>query len=86
MNRYQLIPQYDNRKSFYGKATVVVEGGTKTLTSYTTEVARIADGIFKLIADEYAYSLTTMRHVREFMKQEGVEVLEKKKLLEKYLY
>lgn len=39
MRVYELIP-IDNRKSFYGKAKVVEEGGTRTLYSYNTPVVR----------------------------------------------
>lgn len=73
----------DGRKSFYGKARVIEENGTKTLYSYETAVCRInADGKFeRLWYDEVedsrgrvrrGYSATTMRHINSFCKTYGI--------------
>lgn len=69
---YELSPVYDSRKSFYGKArVVVVSDGEKILISYTTPVCRAKDG--KLERIWYGSSATTSRHIREFCRQMGLE-------------
>lgn len=68
---YELTPQYESRESFHGKALVEDDGkGTKTLLSYTTPVARFADGKLTLL-EKWSSSATTKRHVAEFAKQVG---------------
>ena len=75
--QYDLKPQYDHRKSFYGKAWVDDKGnGTKVLYSYHTPVVRIEDGKVTLLRKGYlgwASSPTTLRHVKDFLKQNGFE-------------
>ena len=67
----ELTPQHETRKSFYGKALVEDDGkGTKTLLSYSTPVARFANGKLTLL-DKWSSSATTRRHVAEFAKQVG---------------
>lgn len=77
---YDLSPRYDSRNSFYGKARVEEkDDGTKILYSYGSKVAMIKDGkaILGLGKDHgyeyllWAYSPTTLRHVKEFLKQNG---------------
>lgn len=77
---YDLSPRYDSRNSFYGKASVEEkDDGTKILYSYGSKVAMIKDGkailgLGKNRGYEYllwAYSPTTLRHVKEFLKQNG---------------
>lgn len=77
---YELYPRYDSRQSFYGKAFVdEKEDGTKVLYSYGSKVAMIKDGEVTLGLGNsrgYNYSLwnyspTTLRHVKEFLKQDG---------------
>lgn len=77
---YDLFPRYDSRNSFYGKARVEEkDDGTKILYSYGSKVAMIKDGkaILGLGKDHgyeyllWAYSPTTLRHVKEFLKQNG---------------
>ena len=66
---YELTAQYDARASFYGKAHVIDYGnGTLELQSYDTIVARIENG--KVTKNEIGnYSVTTNRHIREFIRQ-----------------
>lgn len=75
---YDLMPLYTNQKSFYGKARVyAVEDGRDnyyTLHSYGTAVVSVYVGpddipYMKRLWD--SYSSTTMRHVNEFLIQEG---------------
>ena len=70
--RTNLEPRFDSRKSFYGKAQVDDEGGSKTLYSYNTPVARVTDGKLELLP-KWNFSQTTRRHVADFATQMGVE-------------
>ena len=76
---YELSARYDSRKSFYGKALVEVEdveihGNTytnKTLISYGHEVVRIIGSENKIrLTTSWNARDTTLRHVKEFLKQE----------------
>lgn len=61
-----LDTRYDARKSFYGKARVEQEPGELRLISYSTHVASIVDGQAYVYG---TYSVTTLRHIKEFLKQ-----------------
>ena len=65
MRKYYLAP-VDNRKSFYGKAYVIVsDNGTETLYSYDTEICkRSIDGTITRIWP--GWSATTGRHIKAF--------------------
>lgn len=65
MKMYELIPT-NGRKSFYGKARVMVEdNGTKTLYSYDTAIIkRIPGG--ELVRLWAGWSATTGRHIAAF--------------------
>lgn len=65
MRIYELIPT-DERKSFYGKAKVIIDGsGDETLISYTTPVLKkTASG--ELIRLWAGWSATTGRHIAAF--------------------
>ena len=77
---------YDNRKSFYGKAITErilgEEGETLrfVLKSYGMEVCKIEDGEFKKIANYY--SQTTLRHINEFRQQCGLDKITKNEWLD----
>ena len=83
MHVYELNPLFDYRKSFYGKA--VVESNPKTgdltLRSYSTKVAVIKAGKLEVFG---TYSVTTLRHIKEFMRQNGYPPLSKKEIEETY--
>lgn len=69
---FELVPHYENRKSYYGKAVVETcsgEGGFY-LYSYGTEAAFVSS-VEREITLTWAwdYSATTLRHVREFLAQ-----------------
>lgn len=75
---YELKPFYTNQKSFYGKAKVTVsyngDGMGLVLESYDTQVVivKIEKGGMPYIMRLWGgYSATTMRHVNEFLMQEG---------------
>ena len=65
MKEYELIP-VDGRKSFYGKAAVLVyANGTEVLKSYGTKVVkRNPDGTLVRMWD--GWSATTGRHIKAF--------------------
>lgn len=78
---YELQPQFDGRKSFYGKANVYKKGNKLVLISYTTIVAEIdlnADENQPKVKINGWYSMTTARHINEFLKQYGFNSLSKK--------
>lgn len=65
MRKYELIPT-DGRKSFYGKAVVIVEdNGTETLYSYGTPIIKwlVSGELVKLWS---GWSATTGRHIQAF--------------------
>ena len=67
---YDMLPQHDARQSFYGKARVDDNDTEKTLYSYNTPVAKIVGGRVELLP-KWDYSQTTLRHIKEFLKQNG---------------
>ena len=80
---YELHPQYDSRKSFYGKARV--DTGDKDdknkLFSYDTLVAEIKDGKPVVYG---AFSATTLRHIKDWLKQNGFKAENKAQILRDY--
>lgn len=87
MQVYELTPMYDNRASFYGKAHVIEQYSDDgkvviTLRSYSTDVARInEDGSAKVYG---TYSQTTLRHIKEFLKQNGFKAENSKQIMADY--
>lgn len=71
MNIYELIPT-NGRKSFYGKAKVIIEGNTKKLLSYTTIVAEYNEDSkeFKQLIDKP--TSTTNTHLKTFKSSLGL--------------
>lgn len=73
----ELITIFDNAKSFYKKAyTITIEtnehGTIKLLYSYNTLVCAICNYKYILntdIQEKLLYSQTTLRHIKEFLKQ-----------------
>ena len=80
---YDLNPQFDSRQSFYGKAKV--DTGDKNdknrLYSYNTLVAEIKDG--KPIVYG-TYSQTTLRHIKDWLKQNGFKADNAKQIIADY--
>ena len=74
----ELKARYDNAKSFYGKAKVIVAEDGVYLKSYSTIVCSIdKNGSFRRHwrgdkEHPNGYSSTTMRHINEFMRQYGI--------------
>ena len=63
----ELTTQFASQNSFYGKALVKHDEGYISLFSYGTAVAVISPKRKLTITGDY--SNTTMRHLREFVKQ-----------------
>ena len=72
---------FDTRKSFYGKAIVRVDDNRLILKSYDTDVAYIENGVAVVNGE---YSTTTMRHIKEFLKQNGFKAETTKQVLNAY--
>lgn len=83
---FDLMPQYDRRKSFYGKAKVYKDDkGHLLLQSYSTIVAEITDSIASedgkpSVKVNGWYSQTTARHINDFLYQYGFETMSKKEM------
>ena len=84
----KLDPKFDHRKSFYGKARVLEkDDGTKVLYSYGTPVVRIRNGEATLLTKGYlgwSSSPTTLRHVKDFLQQNGFKAGSYKDLAKMY--
>lgn len=84
----KLNPKFDHRKSFYGKARVLEkDDGTKVLYSYGTPVVRIRNGEATLLTKGYlgwSSSPTTLRHVKDFLQQNGFKAGSYKDLAKMY--
>lgn len=78
---YNLDTRYDSRASFYGKAKVTELYGAKRLYSYDTHVATIDLGMATVFG---TYSATTLRHIKEFLKQNGFKADNAKQIMEDY--
>ncbi len=81
---YELYPQYDKRQSFYHKAYVVIENGIRMLYSYGTLVAKIYEGQAVVLNDAFC-SITTFRHVKEFLKQNSFTAENRKQVARDYM-
>ena len=90
-NKEYLVPIYDTRKSFYNKAYITRVGNMVRLYSYNTIVLEIGQGYYKLnksIDDKLLYSNTTLRHIKECLKQyyyNNNKILTKKDIIKESL-
>lgn len=82
--RSQLAPFHDSRKSFYGKATVEHEGDSDVLYSYNTRVAEVNNST-RTAKVHGTYSPTTLRHIKEFLKQHGYRADSKSQIEKDYM-
>lgn len=80
---YKLDARYDSRKSFYGKAQVIEDNYSKTLYSYNTPVCEIGKR-GAIVFDFYPLSPTTLRHIKEFLLQNGYKAESKAQILKDY--
>jgi len=79
-----LNPQFDSRKSFYKKARVKTEDNKIILISYNTEVIIIENNKPFLNPNYTNISNTTLRHIKEFLKQNGFKADSKSQILADY--
>ena len=70
---YHLSPRFDRAQSFYGKATIDDNDGEIILTSYQTPILKIKDGEITWLCKKEHLTQTTMRHIRDFLKQMDYE-------------
>jgi len=78
---YNLTNRYDSKKSFYGKAKIENSNGKQSLYSYGTKVAEIENGKPKVYG---TYSNTTLRHIKEFLLQNGFKAENSKQIMKDY--
>ena len=68
MKIFELLPLNSTRKSFYGKAKILMlDDGTIQLQSYNTIVGEIKNNIYYQLWE--GKSQTTTRHIKEFKNQ-----------------
>lgn len=80
----ELCPCYDSAQSFYGKAKVIEIENDVFLMSYDTIVAFFnRDTKIARVMD--TYSATTLRHIKEFLKQNGFKAKNKKQIENDYI-
>lgn len=80
---YDLHPQFDSRKSFYSKAKVDTgyKGDKNKLYSYGTLVAELEDGKPVVYG---TFSSTTLRHIKDWLKQLGFKADNAKQIMADY--
>ena len=88
-NFYELEARHDSRNSFYGKALVkALDNGDLELYSYYTKVAKYSPKTTKaVIYGGYEYenlTATSLRHIKEFLKQMNMPTGSKKELIKMY--
>ena len=86
---YGLNPVYDSRKSFYGKAKVVIADGISTLYSYDTPVATLGPRFntrpYPTLFGPWDETKTTLRHVKEFLRQHSFTADTKEQMRRDYV-
>lgn len=80
----ELCPYYDNAQSFYGKAKVIEIENDVFLVSYDTIVA-FYNRETKIAEVVDTYSATTLRHIKEFLRQNGFKAETKKQIERDYM-
>ena len=80
---YYLDAQYDSRKSFYNKA--MVSDNTDDLYSYGVHVMSVENGKPVIKCREDQLSQTTLRHIKEFLKQKGFPAISKQQIIKDYM-
>ena len=80
----ELCPYYDSAQSFYGKAKVIEIENDVFLMSYDTIVA-FYNRETKIAKVVDTYSATTLRHIKEFLKQSGFKAETKKQIERDYM-
>lgn len=78
----ELRPRFESVNSFYKKATMSDTENGIELRSYDTPVAWVNEGVARVNTSHL--SATTLRHVKEFLKQKGFKALNKKQIIKDY--
>ena len=78
-----LQPKRTKQKSYYEKAKVIFFNGAVNLYSYKTQVATIKNGEVTLYNTDL-YSVTTLKHVKDFLYQNDIFVASKKDLINNF--
>ena len=89
MEEYELKPKYENVKSYYNKAKILkhisIENKQITsLYSYETLVCYLKDNEVFITKNKKHLTQTTLRHIREFLKQNNFKDKSKKEMLKDY--
>lgn len=86
-NTKEMLPVYDSAKSFYKKAKIELWSDKIHLISYETKVATIQYNQKGYFAAEVfgTYGATTLRHIKEFLKQHGFKAETKKQIEADYM-
>ena len=71
MYSHELLPEFSPVLSFYRKAIVRADQDMLILESYKVPVVILLPSGDVLLTDSWDHSATTLRHVREFLKQNG---------------
>lgn len=80
----ELQPKHDSHRSFYGRAEVeILPDNTKRLYSYDTHVTSITPDDEVVIYG--IYSNTTLRHIKEFLLQNGFKAESKAQIEADYM-
>lgn len=87
MSAFELTPEFDGRKSFYGKARVAYPAGTDEveLFSYESHVMTL-NPLSRVVSlhPRWDESATTLRHVKELLKQNGFTAVSKSQIARDY--
>lgn len=81
---YELMPKFNNQKSFYNKAIIEESKNEKKLYSYGTLVAIYSNGNLEISSNYNYLTNTTLKHVKDFMFQLGMKPLKKWDLYKTY--
>lgn len=76
---YDLVIKHSRQASFYGKAKVIYRDNKIILKSYDTEVCELEADTLEIKKIGY-YSLTTQKHINEFLMQHGHDKMNKKQV------
>lgn len=69
MREMYLQPIFSDKMSFYKKARVIFDNGKTILYSYETKIIELKGRELVYMCDECLLSQTTLRHLKEFLKQ-----------------
>jgi hypothetical protein len=78
----ELKPIYSGQKSFGHKANVEIIGSDSVLYSYDTKVAEIKNNKANVHG---TYSNTTLKHIKEYLLQNGYRAKNKKQIVRDYM-